>query len=71
MQHLKDVLLSIGYSYQESDRELNDLSKRHPVEKDFESQLKDEARAEQKWFTHIDKDKDYQDKCDKLLEEDK
>jgi len=55
MQHLKDVLLSIGYSYQEADRELNDLTKRH----------------DQKWYAHIDKDKDYQDKCDKLLEEDK
>ena len=55
MQHLKDVILSIGYSYQEADRELNDLTK----------------RQDQKWFTSIDKDKDYQDKCDKLLEEDK
>ena len=53
MQHLKDVLLSIGYSYQEADRELNDLTK----------------RQDQKWFTSIDKDKDYQAKCDKLLEE--
>jgi|21_taG_2_1085346.scaffolds.fasta_scaffold61885_2 hypothetical protein len=52
MQHLKDVLLSIGYSYQEADRELNDLTKRH----------------DQKWFTSIDKDKDYQEKCDKLLD---
>ena len=55
MQHLKDVLLSIGHSYQETDRELNDLIKTH----------------NQKWYAHIDKDKDYQAKCDKLLEEDK
>ena len=53
MQHLKDVLIDIGYTLQESDRELNDLSKKH----------------DQKWFTHIDKDKDYQKKADKLLDE--
>ena len=55
MQHLKDVLIDIGYTPQESDRELNDLFKRH----------------DQKWFTHIDTDKDYQAESDKLLEEDK
>lgn len=55
MQHLKDVLIDIGYTPQESDRELNDLFKRH----------------DQKWFIHIDKDKDYQAESDKLLEEDK
>ena len=53
MQHLKDILIDIGYTPQESDRELNDLFKRH----------------DQKWFTHIDKDKDYQAESDKLLEE--
>ena len=53
MQHLKDVLIDIGYTPQESDRELNDLFKRH----------------DQKWFIHIDKDKDYQKETDKILEE--
>ncbi len=55
MQHLKDILIDIGYTPQESDRELNGLYhfKRH----------------DQKWFTHIDKDKDYQAESDKLLKE--
>ena len=47
MQHLKDVLIDIGYTPQESDRELNDLFKRH----------------DQKWFTHIDRDESYIDDC--------
>lgn len=47
MQHLKDVLIDIGYTPQESDRELNDLFKRH----------------DQEWFTHIDRDESYIDDC--------
>tara|TARA_R100000995_G_scaffold66331_1_gene35141 strand:+ start:70 stop:276 length:207 start_codon:yes stop_codon:yes gene_type:complete len=55
MQHLKDVLIDIGYTPQEADRELNGLYhfKRH----------------DQKWYAHIDKDKDYQEETDKLLDE--